>query len=111
MWVQEESEKTHLKFNIQKTKIIASGPINLWQIEGEKVEAVTDFVFLSSKITADSDSSHEIKKLAPWKKSYGKPRQCTKMQTHHFADKGPYSQSYVLSSNHVWMLELDHKEG
>ena len=62
MWVQEESEKTHLKFSIQKTKIIASGPINLWQIEGEKVEAVTDFVFLGSKITEDDNCSHEIKR-------------------------------------------------
>ena len=65
MWVQEESEKTHLKFNIQKTKIIASGPINLWQIEGEKVEAVTDFVFLGSKITADGEFSHEVKRCLP----------------------------------------------
>ena len=66
---------------------MASGPIISWQIDGGKVETVAYFIFLSSKITADSDSSHEIKKLAPWKKSYGKPRQCTKMQTHHFADK------------------------
>ena len=66
---------------------MASSPITSWQIDGETVETVTDFIFLGSKITADSDSSHEIKKLAPWKKSYGKPRQCTKMQTHHFADK------------------------
>ena len=62
MWVQEENEKTGLKFNIQKTKIIASGPINLWQIEGEKLEAVTDFIFLGSKITVDDDCSHEIKR-------------------------------------------------
>ena len=62
MWVQEENEKTGLKFNIQKTKIIASGPINLWQIEGEKLEAVTDFIFLGSKITEDDNCSHEIKR-------------------------------------------------
>ena len=100
MKVKEESEKVGLKLNVHKTKIMASGPITSWQIDGE---TVTDFIFLSSKITADSDSSHEIKKLAPWKKSYGKPRQCTKMQTHHFADKCPSNQSYGFSSSHVWM--------
>ena len=62
MRVKEESEKTHLKLNIQKTKIITIGPITSWQIEGEKVEAVTDFIFLGSRITADSDCSHEIKR-------------------------------------------------
>ena len=60
--VKEESEKAGLKLNIQKTKIMASGPITLWQIDGEKVETVTDFIFLGSKITADGDCSHEIKK-------------------------------------------------
>ena len=71
MKVKEESDKTGLKLNIQKTKIIASGPITSWQIEGEKVEAVTDFLFLGSKIIADGDCSHEIKRclLAAWKKS------------------------------------------
>ena len=63
-----DSEKAGLKLNIQKTKIMASGPITSWQIEREKVETVTDFIFLGSKITVDSDYSHEIKKLAPWKK-------------------------------------------
>ena len=62
MWVKEESEKADIKFNIQKTKIITSGPITSWQKEGEKVETVTDFIFLGSKITADSDCSHEIKR-------------------------------------------------
>ena len=62
MWVKEESEKAGLKLNIQKTKMMASGSITLWQIEGEKVEAVTDFIFLGSKITADGDYSHEIKR-------------------------------------------------
>ena len=71
MKVKEESEKTGLKLNIQKTKIMASGPITSWQIGGETMETVTDFLFLGSKITADGDCSHEIKKtLAPWKKSY-----------------------------------------
>ena len=74
MRLKEKSEKAVLKFNIQKTKIMASDPITSWQIDGEKVGTVTDFIFLGSKITMDSDCSHEIKILAPWKKSYGKPR-------------------------------------
>ena len=74
------------------------------QIEGEKLETVTEFIFVDSKITADGDWSHEIKKtLAPWKESYDKPRQCLKKQGHHFADKGPSSQSYGFSSSHVGM--------
>ena len=89
MRMKEESEKAGLKLSIQKTKIIAYGPITSWQIEEEKVEAVTDFLFLGSKITVDGDCSHEIKTLAPWKESYDKPRQCFKKQRYHFADKGP----------------------
>ena len=69
MKVREESEKAGLKLNIQKTKIMASSPITLWQIEGEKMEIVRDFIFLGSKITANSDCSHKIKTLAPWKKA------------------------------------------
>ena len=88
MKVKEESEKADLKLNIQKTNIMASSPITSWQIDGEKMETVTDFIFLDSKITADGDCSHEIKTLAPWKKSYGKPRQHVKKQKHHFAYKG-----------------------
>ena len=88
MKVKEESEKADLKLNIQKTNIMASSPITSWQIDGEKMETVTDFIFLGSKITADGDCSHEIKTLAPWKKSYGKPRQHVKKQKHHFAYKG-----------------------
>ena len=103
MKVKEESEKVGLKLNTQKIKIMASGPITSWQIDGETVETVTDFIFLGSKITADGDCSHEIKMLAPWKKSYDKPRQCIKNQRHHFGDKGPYSQSYGFSSSHVWI--------
>ena len=61
--VKEDSEKAGLKFNIQKTKIMASGPITSWQIDGERVETVSDFVFLGSKITADGDCSHEMKRL------------------------------------------------
>ena len=92
-------------------KIMASGPITSWQIEAEKVEAVTDFIFLGSEITADSDYSHEIKKmLALWKKSYDKPRQCIKKQRHHFANRGPSSQSYGFPSSHVLMWKLDHED-
>ena len=70
MKVKEDSEKVDLKHNIQKTKIMASGSITSWQIDRETMETVTDFIFLGSKITADGDSSHESKTLAPWKKSY-----------------------------------------
>ena len=112
MRVKEESGKAGLKLNIQKTKIVASGPITPWQIDGGKVETVTEFIFLGSKITVDSNCSHEIKKmLSPWEKSYDKPRQCIKKQRQHFADKGPSSQSYSFSSSHVWVWELDHEEG
>ena len=75
MNMKEESEKVGLKLNIQKTKIMASGPITSWPIDGETVETVSDFIFLGSKITADGDCSHEIKKtLTPWKESYDQPR-------------------------------------
>ena len=74
MKVKEESEKAGLKVNIQKMKIMASSPITSWQINGETMETVTDFIFLGSNITADGDCSHEIKTLAPWKKSCDKPR-------------------------------------
>ena len=110
MKVKEESEKVGLKLNIQKTKIMASSPISSWQIDGETVERMTDFILGGSKITADGDCSHEIKRrLAPWKKSYDKPRQHIKKHTHYFANRGPYSQSYGFSSSHVWMWELDYK--
>ena len=103
MKVKEESEKVGLKLNIQKTKIMASGPITSWEIDGETAETVSDFIFWGSKITADGDCSREIKTLAPWKKSYDKPRQRTKNQRHHFSDKGLYNQSYGFCSSHVWM--------
>ena len=76
-----------------------------------KAKDVTGFLFLDSKITADGDCSHEIKTLAPWKKHYDNPWQHIKQQRHYFADKVPSSQSYGFSSSHVWMWELDHKEG
>ena len=88
MKVKEESEIAGLKLNIQKRKIMASGPITSWQIDGETTEMVTDFIFLASKITADGYCTHEIKKtLAPWKKSYNQPRQCIKKQRHHLSTK------------------------
>ena len=74
MKVKVESEIASLKLNIQKTKIMASGPITSWQIDGEKTQTVTDFIFLGSKITADGDCSHEIKTLTPWKESFDQPR-------------------------------------
>ena len=80
MRVKEESEKASLKLNIKKTKIMASSPITSCQMEEEKVNVVTDFFFLGSKITADSDCSHEIKTLVPWKESHGKCRQHIKKQ-------------------------------
>ena len=94
MKVKEESEKVGLKLNIQKTKIMASGPITSWQVDGETMEMVTDFIFGGSKITVDGDCSHEIKMLAPWKKSYDQPRQHIKKQRYYFANKGLSSQSY-----------------
>ena len=76
MKVKENSENAGLKLNIQKTKIMASGPITSWQIDGETMETVTDFIFGDSKVTADGDCSHDLKKknLTPWKKSYDQPR-------------------------------------
>ena len=103
MKVKVESEKVGLKLNIQKTKIMASGPITSWQIDGETVETVADFIFLGSKITTDGDCSHEIKRLTPWKKSYDQPRQHIKKQRQYFVTKGPSSQGYGFSSGHVWM--------
>ena len=103
MKVKEDSEKVGLKLNIQKTKIMASGPITLWQIDGETVEIEADFIFHGSKITADGDCNHEIKTLTPWKESYDQPRQHIKKQRHYFANKGPPCQGYGFSSGHVWI--------
>ena len=103
MRVKEEGEKVGLKLKIQKTKIMASGPITPWQIDGETMETVTDFIFLDSKITADCDCSYEIKTLTPWKENYDQPRQHIKEQRHYFASKGLSSQGYGFSCGHVWM--------
>ena len=87
----DESEKVGLKLNIQKTKIMASGPIISWQTDEETMETMRDFIFFGSKITADGNCSHEIKTLASWKKTYDQPRQHIKKQRHYSADKGPPS--------------------
>ena len=90
---------------------MAWDPITSWQAEGEKVGTVTNFIFLGFRITANADCSHEIKRCLLLKEKLWPPRQCIKKQRHHFADKGPYNQSYGFSSSHVGMWELDHKEG
>ena len=107
--VKEQSEKVGLKLNIQETKVIASGPITSWQIDGETVKTVTDFILGVSKITADGDCSHEIKRrLLLGRKEhrkviYDQPIQHIKKQRHYFANKDSSSQSYGFSSSHVWM--------
>ena len=104
MKVKEESEKVGLKLNIQKTKIMTSGPITSWQIDGETMETVTVFIFGGSKITADGDCSHEIKRLVfLGRKVMTQLRQHIKKQRHYFASKGPSSQGYGFCSGHVWM--------
>ena len=100
MKVKEESEKVGLKLNIQKTKIMTSGPITSWQIDGE---TVADFIFFGLQ-------NHCRWWLAPWKKSYDQPREHITKQRHCFAHKGPSNQSYGFSSSYVWMWELDYKE-
>ena len=102
MKVKEESEKAGLKLNIQKTKIMASGPVTSWEIDGETMKSVTDFIFLGSKITADGDCSHEIKThLLLGRKALTNLDRILKSRD--ISDKGPSSQSYGFSSGHVWM--------
>ena len=108
----KESEKVGLKLNIQKTKIMASGPITSWQIDGEKVETVNKLYFLGlQNYCRWWLQPWNQKMLVPWKKSYDKPRQHIQKQRHHFADRYSYSQSCGFSSSHVWMWALGHKEG
>ena len=103
MKVKKESEKVGLKLNIKKTKIMASGPITSWQIDGEKRETVRDFILGGSKITADGDYSHEIKRhLLLGRKAMTNLDSLLKSRRHYFASKGPSSQSYGFSSSHVW---------
>ena len=107
MKVKEESEKVGLKLKIQKTKIMSSSPISLWQIDGE---TVVDFIFLGSKICRWWLQPWNLKTLTPWKESYDQPRQHVKKQRHYFANKGSSSQGYGFSSGHVWIWQLDYKE-
>ena len=110
MKVKEESEKVGLKLDTQKTKIMAFGPITSWQIDGETVETVADFSFLGSKITADGDCSHEIKRfLLLGRKVMTNLAAYIEKQRYYFANKGPSSQGYGFSTGHVWMGELDYK--
>ena len=103
MKVKEENEKVGLKLNIQKTKIMTSGPITSWQIDGERAETESDFIFLGSKITADGNCNHEIKRhLLLGRKALTNLNSIFKSR-HYFAKKGPFSQSYGFSSSHVWM--------
>ena len=101
MKVREGSEKVSLKLSIQKTKIMASGPITSWEIDGETVETVSDFIFLGLKITADGDCSHEIKRRLLLGRKHDQPRQYIQKQRHYFANKDPSSQGYDFSSGHV----------
>ena len=104
MKVKVESEKVGLKFNIQKMKIMASCPITSWQIIRETMQTVTDLIFLGSKITADGDCSHEIKRrLLLGRKAMTNLDSVIKKQRYYFANKGPSSQSCGFSSNHIWM--------
>ena len=108
-WKWKRGEKPGLKLSIQKTEIMASSPITSWQIDGETMETVTDFIFLGSKITTDGDYSHEVKRRLLLGRKAITNLDSIKKQTHYFVDKGPSSQSYGFSSSHVWMWELDHK--
>ena len=107
MKLKEESEKVGLKLSIQKAKIMASSPVASWQIERETIKTMTDFIFLGSKITADGDCSHEIKRCLLLGRKV-----MTNLDSvwHYFANKGPSSQSYGFSSSHVWIWELVYKE-
>ena len=103
MKVKEKSEKVGLRLNIQKMKIMASGPITSWQIDGETVETVADFILGGSKITSDGDCSHKIKRhLLLGRKAVTNLDSILKSR-HYFANKGPSSQGYGFSSSHVWM--------
>ena len=95
--MKEENGKVGLKLNIQKTKIMASGPITSWEIDGEILETVADFIFLGSKITSGGDCSYEIIRLTPGEKSYDQHRQYINKQRHYFANKVP--------STKVWFFQ------
>ena len=112
MKVKEESEKVGLKLNIQKTKFMASGPITSWEMDGETVETVKDFILGGSRITADGDHSLEIKRRLPLGRKVmtnldsilkSRDKKKKKKQRHYFANKGQSSQNYGFSSSHIWM--------
>ena len=103
MKVKVESEKVGLKLNTQKMKIMASGPITSWHIDGETVETESDFILGGSKITADGDCSHEIKRRLLLGRKVMTNLDSVLKSRHYFANKGPSSQGYGFSSGHVWM--------
>ena len=102
MRVKKESERAGLKLNIKKTKIMASSSITAWQIESEKVEVVTDFLFLGSKITADDACSHKIRRRLLLGRKAMTNLDCVEKKRYWSANKGPYSQGYGVPSGHVW---------
>ena len=104
MNVRDERENVGLKLNIQKMKIMANSPITSWQVDGETMKTMRDFIFLDTKITVDGDYSHKIERcLLPERKAITNLDSKLKKQRHYFANKGPSSQSYGFSSSHVWM--------
>ena len=103
MKVKKENEKVGLKLNIQKTKIMASGTIISWEIDGETVETAADFIFLGSKITADGECSHEIKRHLLLERKVMTNLDSILKNIHYFANKGPFSQRYGFSSSHMWV--------
>ena len=110
MKVEEESKKAGLKLNIQMTKIIVCGPLTSWQIDGDRMETMTDFLWRLQNHCWWWLQPWNLKMLAPWKKSCDNPRQCIKKQRHPFADEGPSSQSYGFSSSHLKIWGLDTKK-
>ena len=110
MKVKEESENVGLKLNIQKTKIMASGPITSWQIDGGTVETMADFIFWAPKLLQMVIAAMKLKDAYSLEGSYYQPRQHIQKQRHYFANKGPSSQGYGFSSGHVWMWKLDCEE-
>ena len=108
--VKGESKKVGLKLNIQKMKIMASGPISSWEIDREIVETVSGFIFGGSKITADCDCSHEIKRRLLLRRKVMTNLHSILKSRDYFVNKGPSSQGYGFSRDHVWMCELDCEE-
>ena len=110
-WGERGDWKSCFTIQYSKTMIMASGPITSWQIEGGKLEAVINFIFLGWKITANSDCSHEIKTLALRKKNYDNPRQCIKKQRYHFDNKGLCNQRYVFFLVVMFQYENIYEKG